>query len=121
MGSFRCTRVTTSPPFCEQCGIRTAPASEPPTPAPVLTCDVVCRARGRRTWISQEGDFLLAQNPTWFKSVVWAELLFQVPMCFVLALGWAFEKEWVWLPSIIYSVHVLTTMIPIELSGPPSA
>ena len=34
-------------------------------------------------------------------------------MCFVLALGWAFEKEWVRLPSIIYSVHVLTTMIPI--------
>ena len=80
--------------------------------SPALASDAI-GARGRSAWVAEEGDFLVGRNPTWFKSFIWAEVLLQVPACLVLAYGWAAEREWVRMPSIMYSVHVLTTMIPI--------
>lgn len=64
-------------------------------------------------WCAEEGDFLVKENPAWFKALIWSELFLQVPACFVLGLGWLREAEWVKKPSLVYSVHVLTTMVPI--------
>ena len=82
------------------------------------------------SWCADHGDFLMAERPVWFKAAVWAEIMLQVPTCAVLSLGWARRQEWVRLPSIMYSVHVLTTMVPIMAvlliegaarASPPSA
>ena len=64
-------------------------------------------------WVEQEGDFLVGANPLWFKAVIGAEVLLQVPLCFVLGFGWITSSEWVRTPGLCYSVHVLTTMVPI--------
>jgi hypothetical protein len=64
-------------------------------------------------WCVDHGDFLMHHRPLWFKAAVWAELILQVPACAVLSVGWARRREWVRLPSVMYSVHVLTTMVPI--------
>jgi hypothetical protein len=41
--------------------------------------------------------------------------MYQVPSCFVLAHAWARKREGVKWPSLLYAVHVLTTMLPIML------
>lgn len=64
-------------------------------------------------WVRQEGDFLVGENPLWFRLIVGGEIMLQVPTCFALAYGFATAKQWVRLPSLMYSTHVLTTMIPI--------
>merc|ERR1712217_338732 len=64
-------------------------------------------------WSRDFGDFLVKENPLWFKAVIWGELVLQLPACFVLGVGWLRRSESVKAPSLIYAVHVLTTMIPI--------
>ena len=64
-------------------------------------------------WVQQEGDFLVGANPLWFKATIAGEVLLQVPLCFVLGYGWLASREWVRTPGLLYSVHVLTTMVPI--------
>lgn len=74
-----------------------------------------------QNWIDTQGDFLFDTKPLWFKATVSAELLFQAPMCAYLAYAWIRRRQSVRLPSIVYSVHVLTTMVPImaELTFDP--
>lgn len=66
-----------------------------------------------RWWGEQEGDFLVLTNPLWFKSFIWAEVTLQLPACAIVAVGWHRRREWVRMPALLYSVHVLTTMLPI--------
>jgi hypothetical protein len=58
-------------------------------------------------------DQLLIHKPAWLQSFIWAELLFQLPFFFVATYGLLFKKNWVRIPSIIYGVHVATTVWPI--------
>lgn len=64
-------------------------------------------------WGNAVGDTLVLEKPRWFQAIVWGELILQLPFCVAGAAGWAFRQEWVKIPSVVYSVHVLTTMIPI--------
>ncbi|KAA0175505.1 hypothetical protein FNF27_02916 [Cafeteria roenbergensis] len=66
-----------------------------------------------RQWSSLVGDSLVSNPPTWFKAVIWCELLLQLPFCAVGAWAWAARKEWIRLPAALYAGHVLTTMAPI--------
>ncbi|KAI3655849.1 hypothetical protein MP638_007559, partial [Amoeboaphelidium occidentale] len=54
-----------------------------------------------------------ALSPLWFRSLVVMELLLQLPLFLVLAFGIAFRKPWVRIPSMLYAVHVMTTLVPI--------
>ena len=64
-------------------------------------------------WGDTYGDFLVLTNPLWFKAIIFVEAVFQLPACFVLAAGWVRQSEWVRTLTLVYSVHVLTTMVPI--------
>eukprot|EP00640_Fibrocapsa_japonica_P007561 CAMPEP_0113934658 /NCGR_PEP_ID=MMETSP1339-20121228/1951_1 /TAXON_ID=94617 /ORGANISM="Fibrocapsa japonica" /LENGTH=146 /DNA_ID=CAMNT_0000936543 /DNA_START=147 /DNA_END=587 /DNA_ORIENTATION=- /assembly_acc=CAM_ASM_000762 len=63
--------------------------------------------------IDANGDFLMNSPPLWFKCVIWGELIFQLPFFFVASV--AFVKGWnsIRIPCMVYSSHVITTMIPI--------
>nr|XP_014197585.3 sigma intracellular receptor 2 isoform X1 [Pan paniscus] len=66
-------------------------------------------------WYAKEfKDPLLQEPPAWFKSFLFCELVFQLPF-FPIA-TYAFLKgscKWIRTPAIIYSVHTMTTLIPI--------
>ncbi|KAM5274836.1 sigma intracellular receptor 2 [Ctenodactylus gundi] len=71
--------------------------------------------RNLLTWYSKEfKDPLLQDPPAWFKSFLFCELVFQLP--FFPFATYAFFKgycKWIRTPAIIYSVHTVTTLIPI--------
>lgn len=59
-------------------------------------------------------DPLVQDPPEWFQSFVFCELVFQLPFFPIAA--YAFFKgscRWIRTPAIIYSVHTMTTVIPI--------
>ncbi|ELK01824.1 sigma intracellular receptor 2 [Pteropus alecto] len=66
-------------------------------------------------WYAKEfKDPLLQDPPTWFKSFMYCELVFQLP--FFPVATYAFFKggcKWIRTPAIIYSVHVMSLVIPI--------
>ncbi|XP_005327864.3 sigma intracellular receptor 2 [Ictidomys tridecemlineatus] len=73
------------------------------------------KLRNLLAWYAEEfKDPLIQSTPVWFQSFVFCELLFQLP--FFPAATYAFFKgncKWIRMPAIIYSVHTLTTLIPI--------
>lgn len=58
-----------------------------------------------------------AQHMSWFRSLVWCELLFQLPVFFALTYGYArgvtAVKRWVHVLTLVYGVHVVTTVWPV--------
>ncbi|XP_024420904.1 sigma intracellular receptor 2 [Desmodus rotundus] len=66
-------------------------------------------------WYAKEfKDPLLQYPPMWFKSFLFCELVLQLPF-FPIA-TYAFFKggcKWIRTPAIIYSVHTMTSLIPI--------
>ncbi|XP_069883384.1 sigma intracellular receptor 2 [Dipodomys merriami] len=74
--------------------------------------------RNLMNWYCKEfKDPLMQEPPVWFKSFIFCELLFQLPF-FPIA-TYAFFKgscRWIRTPVIIYSVHTMTTLIPILFS-----
>ncbi|XP_007485650.1 sigma intracellular receptor 2 isoform X1 [Monodelphis domestica] len=66
-------------------------------------------------WYAQAfKDPLIKDPPSWFKALVFCELVFQLP--FFPFAAYAFFKgscKWIRIPAIIYSVHTTTTLIPI--------
>ncbi|XP_066492649.1 sigma intracellular receptor 2 [Tiliqua scincoides] len=59
-------------------------------------------------------DSLMANPPAWFRSFVYCEAFFQFPFFFVAT--YAFFKgscKWIRTPAIIYSTHVVTSLVPI--------
>ena len=67
--------------------------------------------RNLASWyIATYNDQLLLLKPTWLKSFIWAELLFQTPFFFIATYGLLFKKNWIRIPSIIYGSHVATTV-----------
>eukprot|EP00069_Balaena_mysticetus_P012017 bmy_21526T0 len=68
--------------------------------------------RNLQEWYTEESkDPLLHNPPVWFKSFLFRELVFQLP--FFLIPTYVFFKVWIRTPAIIYSVHTMTTLIPI--------
>ncbi|XP_074045133.1 sigma intracellular receptor 2 [Macrotis lagotis] len=60
-------------------------------------------------------DPLMLNPPSWFKSFLLCEIVIQLPI-FPFA-AYAFFKgscKWIRIPAIIYSVHTMTTLIPIS-------
>lgn len=64
-------------------------------------------------YIDTYHDHISATQPWWFKSFVWAEALFQLPFFFVATYGLLYKKNWIRIPSIVYGIHVATTVWPI--------
>ncbi|XP_007530784.1 sigma intracellular receptor 2 [Erinaceus europaeus] len=66
-------------------------------------------------WYAKEfKDPFLLSPQLWFKAFVFCELVFQLPF-FPIA-TYAFFKggrKWIRTPAIIYSVHTMTTLVPI--------
>ncbi|QDZ26098.1 DUF2781 domain-containing protein [Chloropicon primus] len=58
-------------------------------------------------------DPLMGTCPAWLRSIIWCELLLQVP--FFLAATYAFvcSKNWIRLPALMYGIHTATTLVPI--------
>ncbi|XP_028938035.1 sigma intracellular receptor 2 [Ornithorhynchus anatinus] len=59
-------------------------------------------------------DPLMLDPPSWFKSLLWCEVLFQLPLFPIAA--YAFFKgsrKWIRIPAIIYSVHLISILIPV--------
>lgn len=63
--------------------------------------------------ISHHGDFLVRDNPLWFASLIWCELLIQLPFFFVAAYAFVRGKNWIRAPAIMYGAHAATTLVPI--------
>lgn len=55
----------------------------------------------------------MRDNPLWFASLVWCELLLQLPFFFVAAYAFAAGKSWIRAPAIMYGAHAATTLVPI--------
>jgi hypothetical protein len=55
----------------------------------------------------------MGRPPAWFKSFVWCELLFQLPLFFFAAYALWHRRDWIRVPLMIYGAHVATTVLPI--------
>jgi hypothetical protein len=71
------------------------------------------------TWLVDEwyfdnfGDFLMKNPPVWFQSLVWAELILQMPFfCYALLALYNRWPSFRW-SAFAYATHLLTVMIPI--------
>jgi hypothetical protein len=64
-------------------------------------------------YVSEYNDFLMLNLPTWFRSFIYCEFLFQLPFFFVASYALYYRKNWVRIPMIIYGAHVSTTVIPL--------
>lgn len=51
--------------------------------------------------------------PLWFKAIITAELLFQLPFFFVAVYGLWYRRNWLRTPGLLYGAHVCTTLVPI--------
>src|SRR3989338_1182673 len=68
-------------------------------------------------------DFLMKSPPVWFRSLVWAELLVQLPFFFYAVPAIAYRwRSFSW-AAFAYSAHLLTVMVPIiaEVASSPLA
>ncbi len=66
-------------------------------------------------YCEQYADPLICSKPqaAWFRAVISAELLLQLPFFFVAVYGWVRRREWLRMPLAVYGAHVATTLIPI--------
>jgi hypothetical protein len=64
-------------------------------------------------YVSTYGDFLIANPPVWFKSIVALEIIFQLPFFFVAIYALIRKRNWIRIPAIVYGAHVSTTVWPI--------
>jgi len=70
--------------------------------------------KGLLTWyVRSFGDHILEERPTWFKSFIVAEFVFQLPIFFVFIYALIRERNWIRIPAIIYGSHTTTTLLPI--------
>lgn len=58
-------------------------------------------------------DPLICGNPIWFKSMIWLELILQIPFFFYACYGLLYKDNNIRIPSIMYGAHVSTTLWPI--------
>lgn len=51
-------------------------------------------------------DVYMARPPAWFRAMVWAELLLQLPFFLAALHAYRRRARWIRLPAIVYGVHV---------------
>lgn len=72
-------------------------------------------------WWGHTFDPLIIARPVWWKMTIWIEDLFFGPFYVVAIYAYTKGKEWIRLPSVIYSTALLTNVIIIlgeEYAGP---
>ncbi len=72
-------------------------------------------------WWGSTFDPLLMARPVWWKMTIWIDNLFFGPFYVVAIYAFATGKNWIRIPSIVYSSMLLTNVIIIlgeELAGP---
>ncbi len=64
----------------------------------------------------------MGNPPIWFQSLIWLELIFQLPFFFFAAYAFAYKRTWITTPAIVYGISVAATTFPILVhqlcSGP---
>eukprot|EP01035_Chromulina_nebulosa_P027923 gene27923-36785_t len=69
------------------------------------------------TWyVTTFQDELMANPPPWLKTFIFLELTFQLPFFFVAVYALYNKLTWIRIPSIVYGIHVATTVCPILTS-----
>jgi hypothetical protein len=64
--------------------------------------------------VRRTGDpVMTAPFQPWFRALVIGELLFQLPFFFVAVYAFAYRRNWVRIPALVYGVHTATTLLPI--------
>lgn len=64
-------------------------------------------------YVTEFEDHAMREQPFWLKSLLAAELVFQLPFFFVAVYGLLYNKRWLRIPAIIYGSHTATTLLPI--------
>lgn len=75
-------------------------------------------------YIDSFGDHLVRDNPSWFVSLVYCELLVQLPFFLVGIYAFTAGKNWIRIPAVCYGIHAATTLVPImtaHVSGPQAS
>ncbi|KAF0978513.1 hypothetical protein FDP41_002333 [Naegleria fowleri] len=67
----------------------------------------------KEQWIEPYQDLLMAKLPVWFASFGVCEIFVQLPFFFIALYAFVAGKNWIRIPAIIYSAHVMTTLVPI--------
>ena len=63
----------------------------------------------RNQYLLKYGDYLMADPPIWLKALLTFEI-FQVPFFFVATYALHYRKNWIRIPAIVYSTHVVTAV-----------
>ena len=63
-------------------------------------------------YTEQTQDETLTNPPVWMQSMLWMEVVFQLPFFFVALYALLARANWIRIPSIVYSAHVMTTVVP---------
>lgn len=66
-----------------------------------------------QSYIRDFDDRLMAAPPLWFKAIILAELIFQLPYFFFAAYAFIRGRNWIRTTTIIYCTQVLGTMVCI--------
>ena len=65
-------------------------------------------------FIERTRDPLMSEpREPWFLSLIWTEVLFQLPFFFVALYAFVFRKTWIRTPAAAYGGFVCATMVPI--------
>ena len=65
-------------------------------------------------FIARTGDPLMSEpREPWFLSLIWTEVLFQLPFFVVALYAFVFKKPWIRTPAAAYGGFVCATMVPI--------
>ena len=75
-------------------------------------------------WYARTFDPLILARPVWWKMTIWIDDLFFGPFYLVAIFAYIKGKEWIRIPSIIYSSVMLTNLTIIlgeEYAGPHAA
>ena len=72
-------------------------------------------------WYGRTFDPLIVARPVWWKATIWIDVLFFGPFYVFAIYAYIRGKEWIRIPSIIYSSVMMTNLVIIfseEFAGP---
>jgi len=64
-------------------------------------------------YVHFSGDYLVGDKPAFLQGLVFAEVLFQLPLLIANSYAFIAGKDWGRITGVIYAAHVATTMFPI--------
>jgi len=72
-------------------------------------------------WYARNFDPVLIERPVWWKVTIWWDVLFFGPFYVIGTYAFLFQKNWIRMPSILYScvlITILTIILAEEMYGP---